>query len=177
MVPFFLPCSISFSGQHKRSEARRPLPLPTSEWSSLRRPRLRHQKRSELKVIDDSLALDCLCIAFLPYSDLLPRRARSLPHGMPCCLPRALSSPSKPLHKYQQVQVGLPLLIQSFSCTTLLSNAAALRLLLKISVSMRVRLNSLENFLLIGERVPKELVTAIRKEVPNTKIVAVCSLL
>ncbi|CAI5440349.1 unnamed protein product [Caenorhabditis angaria] len=67
--------------------------------------------------------------------------------------------------------------VSKYSCTTLLSNGAALRLLLKISQNQRVKLSALENILLIGDRVSKEVLRLIKMQAENVKIIAVGYLL
>ncbi|PAV58632.1 hypothetical protein WR25_06149 [Diploscapter pachys] len=67
--------------------------------------------------------------------------------------------------------------VSKYKCTTLLSNGAALRLLLKISLAQRVKLTALENVLLIGDRVNKEVLKLIKTQAENVKIVAVGYLL
>ena len=61
----------------------------------------------------------------------------------------------------------------NYRCTTLLSNGAALRLLLKISQTQRVKLNQLQNILLIGDRVSKDVLKIIKEQAQNVKIIAV----
>nr|pir hypothetical protein F47G6.2 - Caenorhabditis elegans [Caenorhabditis elegans] len=67
--------------------------------------------------------------------------------------------------------------VSKYRCTTLLSNGAALRLLLKISQTQRVKLSALENILLIGDRVSKEVLKLIKVQAENVKIIAVGYLL
>ncbi|CAI2322628.1 unnamed protein product [Caenorhabditis sp. 36 PRJEB53466] len=67
--------------------------------------------------------------------------------------------------------------VNKYKCTTLLSNGAALRLLLKISQTQRVKLSALENILLIGDRVSKEVLKLIKLQAENVKIIAVGYLL
>uniref|UniRef100_A0A1I7T0W2 AMP-binding domain-containing protein n=1 Tax=Caenorhabditis tropicalis TaxID=1561998 RepID=A0A1I7T0W2_9PELO len=67
--------------------------------------------------------------------------------------------------------------VSKYRCTTLLSNGAALRLLLKISQTQRVKLSALENILLIGDRVSKEVLKLIKMQAENVKIIAVGYLL
>ncbi|CAI4222435.1 unnamed protein product [Auanema sp. JU1783] len=67
--------------------------------------------------------------------------------------------------------------VNKYNCTTLLSNGAALRLLLKISQSQRVKLNQLQNILLIGDRVSREVLQIIQQQCQNVKIIAVGYLL
>ncbi|PIC55425.1 hypothetical protein B9Z55_000705 [Caenorhabditis nigoni] len=67
--------------------------------------------------------------------------------------------------------------VSKYKCTTLLSNGAALRLLLKISQTQRVKLSALENILLIGDRVSKEVLKLIKLQAENVKIIAVGYLL
>ncbi|CAB3410738.1 unnamed protein product [Caenorhabditis bovis] len=67
--------------------------------------------------------------------------------------------------------------VSKYKCTTLLSNGAALRLLLKISQTQRVKLAALENILLIGDRVSKEVLRLIKIQAENVKIIAVGYLL
>ncbi|VDN22405.1 unnamed protein product [Cylicostephanus goldi] len=60
-----------------------------------------------------------------------------------------------------------------FSCSTLLTNGAALRLLLKISETQKVKLDSIEQILLLGDRVSKDALKSIEKQADNVKIIAV----
>uniref|UniRef100_A0A7I4XX06 AMP-binding domain-containing protein n=1 Tax=Haemonchus contortus TaxID=6289 RepID=A0A7I4XX06_HAECO len=63
--------------------------------------------------------------------------------------------------------------VNKYRCTTLLTNGAALRLLLKISETQRVKLDSIEQILLLGDRVSKEALRSIQKQADNVKIIAV----
>ncbi|KHJ82291.1 hypothetical protein OESDEN_18017, partial [Oesophagostomum dentatum] len=63
--------------------------------------------------------------------------------------------------------------VKKYKCTTLLSNGAALRLLLKISETQRVKLDSIEQILLLGDRVSKDALKSIEKQADNVKIIAV----
>lgn len=63
--------------------------------------------------------------------------------------------------------------ISYYNLSVLLSNGAALRLLLKIYQRTRAPLHSLLKILLIGERVSTELRTAIRQTSPHTQLIAV----
>ncbi|KAK6041878.1 hypothetical protein COOONC_20617 [Cooperia oncophora] len=63
--------------------------------------------------------------------------------------------------------------INKYRCSTLLTNGAALRLLLKISETQRVKLDSIEQILLLGDRVSKEALQSIQKQADNVKIIAV----
>lgn len=63
--------------------------------------------------------------------------------------------------------------VKKYRCTTLLTNGAALRLLLKISETQRVKLDSIEQILLLGDRVSKEALRSIQKQADNVKIIAV----
>ncbi|CAD6190954.1 unnamed protein product [Caenorhabditis auriculariae] len=67
--------------------------------------------------------------------------------------------------------------VSKYKCSTLLTNGAALRLLLKISQTQRVKLSALESVLLIGDRVSKEVLRLIELQAENVKIVAVGYLL
>ncbi|VDO81952.1 unnamed protein product [Heligmosomoides polygyrus] len=62
--------------------------------------------------------------------------------------------------------------VKKYRCTTLLTNGAALRLLLKISETQRVKLDSIEQILLLGDRVSKEALRSIQKQADNVKIIA-----
>uniref|UniRef100_A0A8R1DV25 AMP-binding domain-containing protein n=1 Tax=Caenorhabditis japonica TaxID=281687 RepID=A0A8R1DV25_CAEJA len=63
--------------------------------------------------------------------------------------------------------------VNKYKCTTLLSNGAALRLLLKIGQTQRVKLTVLENILLIGDRVSQDVLRLIKVQAENVKIIAV----
>ncbi|KJH44470.1 AMP-binding enzyme [Dictyocaulus viviparus] len=63
--------------------------------------------------------------------------------------------------------------IKKYKCSTLLTNGAALRLLLKISETQRVKLDSIEQILLLGDRVSKEVLRSIQNQADNVKIIAV----
>ncbi|VDL66109.1 unnamed protein product [Nippostrongylus brasiliensis] len=63
--------------------------------------------------------------------------------------------------------------VKKYRCSTLLTNGAALRLLLKISETQRVKLDSVEQILLLGDRVSKEALRSIQKQADNVKIIAV----
>ncbi|KAE9413319.1 hypothetical protein Angca_007050 [Angiostrongylus cantonensis] len=63
--------------------------------------------------------------------------------------------------------------VKKYSCSTLLTNGVALRLLLKISETQRVKLDSIEQILLLGDRVSKEALQSIQKQANNVKIIAV----
>ncbi|VDK18088.1 unnamed protein product [Anisakis simplex] len=59
--------------------------------------------------------------------------------------------------------------IKKYQCTQLLTNAVALRLVLKIALSQRVELPSIKTVILVGERVPGELLNSIRKQLVNVE--------
>ncbi|KAJ1348531.1 hypothetical protein KIN20_003853 [Parelaphostrongylus tenuis] len=63
--------------------------------------------------------------------------------------------------------------VKKYNCSTLLTNGVALRLLLKISETQRVKLDSIEQILLLGDRVSKEALQSIQKQANNVKIIAV----
>ncbi|EYB90945.1 hypothetical protein Y032_0212g2252 [Ancylostoma ceylanicum] len=63
--------------------------------------------------------------------------------------------------------------VKKYKCSTLLTNGAALRLLLKISETQRVKLDSIEQILLLGDRVSKDALKSIQKQADNVKIIAV----
>ncbi|CAJ0585277.1 unnamed protein product, partial [Mesorhabditis spiculigera] len=67
--------------------------------------------------------------------------------------------------------------IQKYQCTTLITNGAALRLLLKVSSASKAKLASIQRLMLIGERVPQELLFTIKKQCVNAQIIAVGYLL
>ncbi|EPB77810.1 hypothetical protein ANCCEY_03078 [Ancylostoma ceylanicum] len=57
--------------------------------------------------------------------------------------------------------------VKKYKCSTLLTNGAALRLLLKISETQRVKLDSIEQILLLGDRVSKDALKSIQKQADN----------
>uniref|UniRef100_A0A914C6Y4 AMP-dependent synthetase/ligase domain-containing protein n=1 Tax=Acrobeloides nanus TaxID=290746 RepID=A0A914C6Y4_9BILA len=67
--------------------------------------------------------------------------------------------------------------IEKYKCTTLLSNAAALRLLLKVAQSQKIRLLTVNTVILLGERVSAELLTSINSVMENARRIAVGMLL
>ncbi|KAK0423761.1 hypothetical protein QR680_008315 [Steinernema hermaphroditum] len=67
--------------------------------------------------------------------------------------------------------------IDKFQCTSLLTNGAALRLLLKMAATQKVRLPTLNTVILLGERVSAPLLTSIGKQLENAKRIAVGMLL
>lgn len=76
----------------------------------------------------------------------------------------------------QQIQVSVEFLRKINlipRCTTLLSNAVAIRLLLKVGITQKVKLPSVSTVILLGDRVSSELLTSIEKVMPNAKKIAV----
>ncbi|CAJ0946437.1 unnamed protein product, partial [Mesorhabditis belari] len=67
--------------------------------------------------------------------------------------------------------------IQKYQCSTLITNGAALRLLLKVASASKTKLASIQRLMLIGERVPAELLFTIKKQCVNAQIIAVGFLL
>ncbi|KAK6727598.1 hypothetical protein RB195_005345 [Necator americanus] len=63
--------------------------------------------------------------------------------------------------------------VKKYRCSTLLTNGAALRLLLKISETQKVKLDSIEQILLLGDRVSQDALKSIQKQADNVKIIAV----
>lgn len=59
--------------------------------------------------------------------------------------------------------------VNSYKCTHLLTNAVALRLILKIAASQKVHMPSITNVILAGERVPVELIESIGTQLQNAK--------
>jgi hypothetical protein len=59
----------------------------------------------------------------------------------------------------------------------LLSNAVAIRLLLKVGMTQKIKLHSVNTVILLGDRVTTELLTSIEKIMPNAKRIAVGMLL
>uniref|UniRef100_A0AC35F488 AMP-dependent synthetase/ligase domain-containing protein n=1 Tax=Panagrolaimus sp. PS1159 TaxID=55785 RepID=A0AC35F488_9BILA len=72
---------------------------------------------------------------------------------------------------------GLFTSIKKYQCTTILSNAAALRLGLRTVFTHKIILPSVETVILLGERVNAELLTAVDRVMPNAKGIAVGMLL
>lgn len=60
-----------------------------------------------------------------------------------------------------------------FRCTNLLSNAAALRLLLNMALKQKIGLPSLNTVILLGERVSTELLGSIQRVLHNAQRIAV----
>lgn len=65
---------------------------------------------------------------------------------------------------------GLFASIKKYQCTTILSNAAALRLGLRTIYTHKITLTSVNTVILLGERVTTELLTAVDRVMPNAKI-------
>ncbi|KAI1728905.1 AMP-binding enzyme domain-containing protein [Ditylenchus destructor] len=63
--------------------------------------------------------------------------------------------------------------INKYKCTNLLSNAAALRLLLKMALAQKIVLPSVNTVILLGERVSAELLVSIERVMRNAKHIAV----
>uniref|UniRef100_A0A915DEV5 AMP-dependent synthetase/ligase domain-containing protein n=1 Tax=Ditylenchus dipsaci TaxID=166011 RepID=A0A915DEV5_9BILA len=63
--------------------------------------------------------------------------------------------------------------IKKYKCTNLLSNAAALRLLLSMARTQKILLPSVNTVILLGERVSTQLLTSIEKIMKNAKKIAV----
>uniref|UniRef100_A0AAF5Q4V4 AMP-dependent synthetase/ligase domain-containing protein n=3 Tax=Wuchereria bancrofti TaxID=6293 RepID=A0AAF5Q4V4_WUCBA len=59
--------------------------------------------------------------------------------------------------------------IKKFQCTHLLSNAVALGLILRVAKIQNVHLPSIENIILLGERVPSDLIKNITKQFENVQ--------
>lgn len=61
-----------------------------------------------------------------------------------------------------------------FRCTSLVSNAVALKLLLKMAQVKKVFLPSMDTVILLGEKVASELLISIERVMKNARRIAVC---
>ncbi|TKR92703.1 hypothetical protein L596_007304 [Steinernema carpocapsae] len=87
------------------------------------------------------------------------------------CSSKSIISEPSPLPRYLFNSIA------KFQCTSLLTNGAALRLLLKMAVTQKVKLPTLNTVILLGERVSASLLTSIGKQLENAKRIAVGMLL
>ncbi|VDK89668.1 unnamed protein product, partial [Onchocerca ochengi] len=59
--------------------------------------------------------------------------------------------------------------VKKFQCTHLVSNAVALGLILRVAQIQNVRLPSIENIILLGERIPSDVIKNIIKQFENVQ--------
>lgn len=69
------------------------------------------------------------------------------------------------------------LLIFCYSCTNLLSNSIAIRLLLKMAMAQKITVTTVNTVILLGDRVSTELLASLEKIMINAKRIAVGMLL
>jgi hypothetical protein len=80
------------------------------------------------------------------------------------------------INKYGQVYF-LSKAYPTFSCTHLLSNSVAIRLLLKSGITQRITLPTVNTVILLGDRISTELLTTIERVMPKAQRIAVGMLL